>query len=436
MGDGRYYTFYQFWGVVILVSLSIVLLMSMIVGYYKNRGNKNHLQLLHLFMGLIFLVVIKIIEFVIPDITKGMILRSLFGIFLFLMIIEWFNYLNINFLHFKEIYHRYIVWGILIFIAIITLITKGDLLFEQYQFYHTRFRLFYVICWMVLSAVALLFVVLSALVRRKIHKIYANITVTGMLIVFILWPLLLYTITLYINASFIDFAEINILATLTASLNIVMYNQTPSGITVLTFEKIGDIINDYILVTDINGKIIYRNKSVLQSDFFAKKESVKLDKIEEIYQSEAILKKDEDGDQYVHLMDGEDNYYLGHQVDALKNNEEIIGYIITIVDISELVELLKQLREMELQAKEVNEQLVNYAEIVYNVEKENQINVLLEKILSSREDDVERLIGQINELIESEKYEDEEFMQAQIDLIIKYNQQIIDEVRKTVNSYR
>lgn len=436
MGDGRYYTFYQFWGIVILVSLSIVVLMSMIVGYYKNRGNKNHLQLLHLFFGLCFLVVVKIIEFVIPDLTAGMILRSLFGIFLFLMIIEWFNYLNINFLHFKEIYHRYVVWGILLFIAIITFMTKGNLLFEQYQFYHTKFHLFYVICWIVLSTVALLFVILSALVRRKIHKIYANITVTGMLIIFIFLPLLFYTITLYINANFIDFAEINILATLTASLNIVMYNQTPSGITVLTFEKIGDIINDYILVTDINGKIIYRNKAVLQSDFFVKKESIKLEQIEEIYRSEAILKRDEDGDQYIHLMDGEDNYYLGHQVDTLKNNEELIGYIITIVDISELVELLKQLREMELQAKEVNEQLANYAEIVYNVEKENQINILLEKILSTREEDVERLIDQINELIESENYDDEKLMQERIDHVIKYNQQIIDEVRKTVNSYR
>ena len=161
-----------------------------------------------------------------------------------------------------------------------------------------------------------------------------------------------------------------------------------------------------------------------------------MEQIEEIYRSEAILKRDEDGDQYIHLMDGEDNYYLGHQVDTLKNNEELIGYIITIVDISELVELLKQLREMELQAKEVNEQLANYAEIVYNVEKENQINILLEKILSTREEDVERLIDQINDLIESENYDDEKLMQERIDHVIKYNQQIIDEVRKTVNSYR
>jgi hypothetical protein len=435
MGDGRYYTYYQFWGIVILVSLSIFVIASTVAGYYRNRGNKNDIQLLHLFLGLTTLIIIKIIEFVIPSVTSGLFLRGLFAIGIFILIFEWFNYLNSTFLQFKKFYNRKIAWAVFSFMALTLLYSRGNLFFKDYHFFESKFSWIYTLCCLIMTVLAFSFVVISAVARRKIHKIYANITITGMLVIFNLLPLLFYTVTVFIESNYIDFAEIYLLFMLACSFNLVMYNQAPSGITVLTFEKIGDIINDYIIVIDLRGKIIYRNRAVLQSDFFDFKDNIQIDHINKIYKQSVILQESDD-EEYIHLMDGEDDYYFGHQVEQIINHGEIIGHIITIVDISELVELLHQLRDMKLQAKEINKQLVNYAEVVYNVEKEKEINELLEKILESREDDVKKLIEQIDFIIQEKRQDDYTYMKDQIDYVIEFNKKIIDEVRKTVNSYR
>ena len=64
MGDGRYYTFYQFYSVVVLVFIVMFILAVIISSFYKRLNKKESLTILSLsFVNLI----LRITEVVIPN---------------------------------------------------------------------------------------------------------------------------------------------------------------------------------------------------------------------------------------------------------------------------------------------------------------------------------------------------------------------------------
>jgi hypothetical protein len=321
-------------------------------------------------------------------------------------------------------------------LSVIVILTKGKFLIVNYNFYKTEFYIAYIIIWGLLFAIILTYILWICFSKKQIHKIYSNRSSGIILSVFLLIPIGIYSVMLVKKFSYIDFAEIFILFMLSVVFNIIMYSQSPSGITVLTFNKIGDIINDYVFVTDIYGKVIYKNSRVNQSNFFVTDETIDLDDLEKIYKPSAIKIYNTEGNESIKMCCMGKDCYFTHRSDPLKNNEVTIGYIITIVDISELMELLHLLEQMKEKAKDANMKLKNYAEVVYNVEKEKEINVLLEKILSSREKDMRQLIKNIEELIEHENLQEENEFQEKIDFLINYNQRILEDVRETVSSYK
>jgi len=436
MGDGRYYTYYQFFGILILVILSILALASMVVGYYRNSGNQNEKKMSRYFLMLSIIIILKIVEFVIPEMEKGLVLRYLISLLLINQVLSWIEYLNNYVLQIIKIpiyFLSEIIVGILL---TITILTKGKLIISSYNFYKTEFTVTYLGIWIFVLLMILLYSFKILISKEKIHRVYQNKISFFILFIFLLIPVGLYLVMLIKKIFYLDFAEIFILTMLLTIFNIIMYSQSPFGITILTFNKIGDIISDYIFVTDISGKVIYKNSRVNQATFFAVNDKIDLDNLNKIYFSDAIEMFHPEGKEYFKMnCNGIDCYFM-HRCDPIKNREETIGYIITIVDISELMKLLHLLEEMQEKAKETNIKLKNYVEVVYNVEREKEINTLLEKILSSREKDMVQLIKYIEELIEQKDVLTEADFQDKIDFLITYNQKILEEVRKTVNSYR
>ena len=89
------------------------------------------------------------------------------------------------------------------------------------------------------------------------------------------------------------------------------------------------------------------------------------------------------------------------------------------------------LEDQKQKSKEANAKLRNYSEVVYHIEKEKEINTLLEEIVSSREKEMQSLINRIDALIDNEG----DFVE-QVDPVIRFNQKILEDVRKAVSTYR
>jgi transcriptional regulator with PAS, ATPase and Fis domain len=234
-----------------------------------------------------------------------------------------------------------------------------------------------------------------------------------------------------LNVDYLDFAEILFFITLSVMFNIIMYSQSSSGLTILAFDKIGDILQDYVFVTNVDGNVIHKNKMANQSDLFISDEKIDIDNIKNIYRIKPDIKKNSHGNEYAKLEYKNKELYFIHKHDFLKDKEEIIGHIITIIDITNLMNLLYSLEDKKEKSKETNAKLKHYSEVVYHIEKEKEINVLLEEILYSREKEMQSLIDKINLLIQNEN----DFLE-QIDHVVCFNQRILEDVRKAVRTYR
>ncbi len=435
MGDGRYYTFYQFFGILLLVMFSMFALMSAVAGYYRNSGNQKEKKILPIFYVLSILMILKTIEIIIPSLITGVILRSVISVLLIYEVIKWNVYLNENIFSVVKSTKLWIAEIFSGIVAFLVMITKGNFLFNKYNFYHTEFTNYYKAIWIVIFGINLFYCFMVLFSKKQKHKIYKNIGSFIILFLFMILPFGTYTYMLGNNIVFLDYAEIFILIMLSAILNIILYSQSPSGITILTFNKIGDIISDYIIVTDNKGRIIYKNSRVNQSDCFESEEIININNLSEIYRTDAMKMYNPDGEEYMKISNEKNDRYFTHRCDPLKNKKDTIGYIITIVEISELMELLNRLKEVQEKAKDTNNKLKNYAEVVYNAEKEKEINMLLEKILFAREKDMYQLIADIEEILK-EEIKNEFNFQEKIEILIKYNQKTLEEVRKTVSAYR
>lgn len=110
-----------------------------------------------------------------------------------------------------------------------------------------------------------------------------------------------------------------------------------------------------------------------------------------------------------------------------------MGFIITISNISDLIKLMVNLEKKKEESRIVNEKLKNYSNVVYHIEKEKEINNLLEEIVSLRDIQMKYLSGLI--LDTKEKLSDDIF-EKHIDNAINKTNEILEDVRATVSKYR
>ena len=435
MGDGRYYTIYQFFSVSLLVMLAMIVITGMLIGYIRNKNSDNARAVFRLFFVLVVLMTLKVVELVIPGISIGFMIRCIIAMAIIIMFLEWFIYLNHHVFKIvqgkKSLFARAIFRIAAMMLILTTLFTNGRLIITRYDFLNTRFSGFYAALLIALSVLVSIFITWILASKKQMNKLYKNSVLALGLVMLLLCPLVLYSVLVFYHADYVDFAEILIFTAFGVLFSIIMNKQVPLGLTVLAFNRIGDIIQDYIFVTDMTGKVIYRNRQANQSAYFVKDEKITIENINKLYTTEPIIKQNAEGNEYVKLKYKKETRYFSHKYEPLKEQGKTIGQIITIVDITKLMNLLFSLEDQKKKSEEVHAKLKNYSKVVYHVEKEKKINALLEEIVSSRENEMQHLIAGIEELIENEGD-----FKEQVDPVIRFNQKILEDVRKAVSTYR
>ncbi|WP_206459104.1 hypothetical protein [Anaerovorax sp. IOR16] len=432
MGDGRYYTYYQFFSIIILVFLSMFSVGSMVISYFRNKGKK---YIFFIFLSIIHIAIFRVIECVIPNMEIAFSLR-----YLQLSMVIILNWILLYCLYVKVLMvfrfpyklFRWIMTLAFITLLVLGILTKGRLLIISYVFLFAQYSRFYIIVLSIVLCMEIVAMVFTFKHKESIHSVYKNTIISFIILGTLVIPLIGYFLAILFHYSYLDFVELLIFFMFSIILNISMYSETEFGLTTLAFNKIGDMIGDYIFVTNGFGNIIYKNKSVLNSDLFIKEEMININNITDIYEGNIELKESYLGKEYIQFTKGNDIFYFVHKNKTLMNNGEIIGFIFTISDITPLMDLVMSLEDQKEKSKKANKKLENYSKVVYHLEKEKEINILLDEIIRSKESDMENLIFMIDNL---QKETDDKDFDNYVDRVIEYNRNILEDVRQAVNTY-
>jgi|GEM_PF-859435 len=433
MTGNRYYTYFKFFSVLLMLFLAIFSTISIVYSYYRVENKKNNKITFIMLLIIIILSTSKIIENVILDIKIAEFFRNIQAVFLiiFIFLMSYYVFVKKNrLIKIKNIGKQ--ISSIIFFLFCIYLV-RYSILLELYRFenmFYSRFYSFLIFTNIILNIYFILKISNSSI---QINKNYDNKRIILIITVFMVIPLLIYIIAVITASYYVDFVEIAIWYTFYIFLNLSMYLFDETGLYFGGFDKIGDMISEYIFVIDVKGDIIYNNKSVRDSSFFIKRGKVDINNTTKIFDGDVSVKFDYLGKDYLLLKKDELKHYLTYKKSELRERGELLGYIITITEVTELIELLFELEDKKKKSKTTNSQLKNYSKIVYYIEKEKEINTLLQEIIDSREDQMKQLSEMIVEI--KEKIDDPLF-EKQIDVAISKSNEILHDIRNTVSTYR
>ncbi len=442
MGDGRYYTYYQFFNIVLVTFLTIFVVASLAYSYYRLSNQKNRFFTNMVFLLIVIFAVLHTIEAIIPNIEIARILRNTKS----LVIIALMSYYAIqaimtcrllslkNKIESSSQLQKLFISGFTVMSFI--LIMSGAFT-EAYKFHQVTYSLLYKAIVLMLLITYIFFIV--KIVRFKSHSCgigpnKSNSDLILMLLkLFFLSPYLIYIMMLFKNSHHIDFMEILIIFACSLLLNLDLYTNDEAGITMHAFDKMGDMSLDSIFVTDMSGRILYKNKSSKNSNFFKQTDIMENNQIQSLFSDEIVIKSNHMGREYLVLKHDDEKHYFAFKSVVLKEHFKSIGYIITITEITELINLLHALEEKQEVSKSVNQKLKKHALVVYRLEKEKEINSLLEEIITSRETQMNIL----SQLIKRTKNNmDLPSFESDIEESIEKSNAILEDVRKTVSNYR
>ena len=442
MGDGRYYTYYQFFNIVLVTFLTMLAVASATYSYYRLSDKRSRRHAYAIFSLIVIFAVLHVVEGVIPHLVYAKVLRNIKGS---LMITLMSSY----------VIHSIFIWQGLMRkakvksdnllrkivlrsykIGVFLLMISG-MLIKDYSFHNVNYSSIYKGLILVLLITYIFFNVIVMAIQSqrygfgvKGHRTHANIMILKFLLIS---PLFFYMIALFKDNMSLDFIEILIGFGYTLLLNLELYTHDEAGITLHAFDKMGDMSLDCIFVTDMSGKILYRNKSSRHSSFFKPVEVVEKQHIQTLFYDEIVIKSNRIGKEYIVLKHNTQKHYFAFKSVTLKEDSKLIGHIITITEITSLINLLHELEERREVSKAVNQKLKNQALVVYRLEKEKEISALLEEIINSRETQMNVL----SQMIDRTKLNiDLPTFESDIEAAIQKSNSILEDVRKTVSTYR
>lgn len=422
----RYYTYIQFFIIVILTILSIICFVGIVNSFFKEKDRRSKLYLAALYISIGLFLILRICECVIPNLTFIFTLRGASNMLFFIVNASIMYYFYINFtknhkFNTRSIY--IIITAIVMFIALGCIVPQ--LIIKRYTFVHVIYTKPYVYAAGILTAIF----VIGMIIKRPKKELIA--------------PVVLYMIALFafvVSGLFkmrvIDFFEYMVIVTVFVGVYLTRTTSAQIGISSRLFERIGDILPSYIIVVDLNGKIVFKNKAAVQSTFIQKKQNININNIANLFNGGSKVMQDDFEGECIEVKTQSKLVYFTSIISALKDNQTDVGYIITLTDITQLVELLnkRKLRNQELE--KLNSDLNSYSKMVYTLEKDKQINMLMDGVLSERTQDMNKLNNMIEELTQSADHRHNKDFIGKIDETIKYNAAILERVRKTVTHFR
>lgn len=149
------------------------------------------------------------------------------------------------------------------------------------------------------------------------------------------------------------------------------------------FSNVKKLIGDYVFIVDIHGNIVYRSDKVLKSKLFKEVGKISEENINDIF-SKKPLCRDIFFKKVLKIQENPPLYFQ-YSKKNIYDKKNLVGNIITFTDISQLINMLDQLEKKGEEIFKINTKLIKYKEKVYEVEREKEINMLLNEIAQNQE---------------------------------------------------
>ncbi|GMQ57306.1 hypothetical protein AN1V17_17010 [Vallitalea sediminicola] len=215
------------------------------------------------------------------------------------------------------------------------------------------------------------------------------------------------------------------------NFSVISTRLMPYRISSSIFGAVKDFILDYVFITDENGYIIYKNTRVMNSNIFNRTNIFDVENIQNIFSDEVTTRIAYDKSFIKYVGSREMKIYFQYNKKELLKDNQIVGYIITFIDITELINMLDELKIKQNQTTRANNKLTKYKDIVYEMEKEKEINNLLSEIANNQYKSMRKLKTNIDEL---SKNVDDDFDKNIVD-IIQHAKDDLQDVRSAVTAY-
>ncbi|MFA9399258.1 MAG: hypothetical protein ACERKV_13470 [Clostridiaceae bacterium] len=197
------------------------------------------------------------------------------------------------------------------------------------------------------------------------------------------------------------------------------------------FHDVKKLILDYVFIVGINGDVIFKSDKVSNANIFKNISKININNInniENIFFEDAIT-RNAFGEQFIKIR-GDQTLYFQYHKKKIFDKKNLAGYILTFVDITDLISMLDELSLQQEKMSKMNVELSRYKEIVYDIEKEKEINSLLSQITENQQ----KKMLVLKKRIEKLNVNDENFIDKIENLIIKAKSDLND-VRHAVTAY-
>lgn len=421
MGDGRYYTYYQFFDVFITMILAMLAVGGLAYCYYRKNSKSYNLKFYIGICMIVFFAILRVIESVMPFLDLAESVRNIevtLILILYLFVATIFNGWEIS---------KIIYYSILILIPILTLCFKP---FVQYYDFH---QIYYTHNFKILFAIETISLyVLAGLKLHGHHVSKAPLTLWKYCLL-VMCPATVYLGLLALNHRSIDYIEVGLMALLLSYIVLLFLANNESAYTLLAFDKMGDMGPNYIFVIDGLGQLVYKNKAVDNTNFFKNNHIIRPDKIAQMFDTDEVKSLHYHNNDYVELVIDQQKYYLSYKLTPLFEQGNMAGYIMTFTDITALLDLLMMLEDRHRQSTSIHHKLKKYSKVVYHTEKEREINQLLDEIIVMRDEQMEELYKMIQY---AKNHLENESFEAHVNGAITKSNTILEEVRCMVTKYR
>jgi len=358
MGDGRFYTDRQFSNIIFLTMLIIFVVVSIMLCLYKGAGNKSGKRLLYIYICLGAIIGLWFMEEIV--VAEG------FAYFLRCVLSIAFIACNFSFLNFlcryiiddfysskKQLIKRLInMTYILLGIFLITSLADTRQIITYYSFDLVEFGIGYT---MVVGVSFILLFFINAFLfkyRHKTDNLKININIIT-LTIFLFWtiPLGFYFLCVGLYGVNTRSVELIVFMLFSVNLNILSSYFMSYRVSSSIFNDVNDLILDYVFIINSDGHIIYKNKSVEESEIFNKVDTIDTNNIQHIFSKE-IIKRNAYGKLFIKYM-GDENIYFSYGEKYIKKDNKVAGSIITFIDITSLIKMIDKLENKNQETKKL-----------------------------------------------------------------------------------
>lgn len=370
MGDGRYYSALQFFNTLILLLLLMLITVNLVTILYKQISRKMSNWFIALYSGLWVTIILRLAEEVVVG-PRTVVLFNHIG--------QWL------------------------------LIT---------------------ICLGILWA-------LGALFRKtlepttSITQTYGTNELLKVWGIFLL-PSIFYGIVILMNQPWVNYYQLFYYGILAYSLNRLLTLIVPYEINLTLFTHTKDMILDYVFITDVKGTVIFQNNNSETDSYFNSMKVLDYNNIAAIFNRQVEHQKLR-GKDYIKYEGQDSPIYFSYSIKELLRRGTAVGAIITFTDVTGLMLLLEDLDQRNGDKKRINQELQQYATIVYRLEKEKEIQQLLESIAQNQEKSMLLLKDEIHKTLQLET---EESFIENLEVMILSAKENLHDVRTAVSTYK